>query len=218
MLPAAALVVLLDTPIEGPTPSPIASAMLKVALTHDVAGVMKFEPQVRALPSYDDSFARPTYELALYVADPKRFADRYVRAFAQNNFSANWMLANYGELGLLPTKDFAFTMIAERAKAGDEQAMLTVFSAIERPRNEFAPYLFEQAAQYIESQPALVMKALMAMSPDGRHYYVCTYGPAGYFDIYRPMLRALKPRTAQQRAMLQPLLHLDGCGRFDPNF
>jgi hypothetical protein len=197
-------------------------SLFSAARTHDVRAILQQGPTIARSRVYErpDWELQQSYELALYVADPRRFATRYVRAFKASG-SINDLFARLAERGLLPGPDTPFTIILQRARLGDSWAMRDVLVSTVVPVNDFIPAGFEGAASDIEMNPPRFLIALRTMTSDERLSLICTSAGTSrehYQDYARRLLHGIRPQSPADRSMLRQIIALKNCAPYDVNF
>ena len=192
------------------------------ARAHDVQAIIRQGPVIASAISRGspDRELQQSYELALYVADPRRFTQRYVRAFSGAP-AINFLFARLAQRGLVPDPDRPFAVILRQAQLRNPWAMRAVLISTVTARNDFIPDGFDREARAIELDAQAILPALRAMTPSERFSVLCT--SAGMdrepYDRYvRGLLKAVRPQTRADRIMLRELIALKSCAAYDANF
>jgi hypothetical protein len=145
--------------------------MFDAAKRGDVAGVKAAAPV--ATDKYSKSRMQLARAFALALADPATYTEAYVDLFGRGGYADYNYLDNLAVVGLAP--NVAFTIVEQRARAGDGVAVADVLGAV-APINEFHTP-FDQVT--IGANSALVFAAMKARGPEPVAYYLCTTNDEG---------------------------------------
>jgi hypothetical protein len=145
-----------------PVPSAVSlQSLFRAAASRDSARLLQIEPSVAASSDPTLGIGLP---IALYVADPTRFAQRFAESFP----------TSYGELmtglypielaSVLPEHGFAVRALGQLARSGNGTAARKIILALSHSDGAVSETLFEELAELLPVRPRAVVRAFTLLT------------------------------------------------------
>jgi len=144
-----------------PPPAVTLQSLFQAAANRDSGRILRMEPAVAASSDPVLGIALP---IALYRADPTRFAQRFAESFP----------TSYGELmagvypielaGVVPEFGFTVRALGELARAGNGTAARKIVLALPHSDGVVSEALFEELTEVLSVRPRAVLRAFTLLT------------------------------------------------------
>lgn len=139
--------------------------LFQLAAARDTQGLLQLE---RAIGVSPDPAIGVGFPLALYIADPERFAQRFLESFPTTYGELMYGLYEVEKAGVEPEPDFAVGTLGQFARAGNATATRKLLLAYAHSDGAMAEGLFEELVKLLLTRPKDVLPAFGLLIPQER--------------------------------------------------